>query len=104
LYSCQGEKLNLENTTLLENFRLTGIYPNPFNPEVKIEFETMISSQIKVAIYNVKGQEISLLENHFLPSGRHVTSWNAKGNNSGIYFLRISSEHHTISVKLIFLQ
>ncbi|MDP6936248.1 MAG: zinc-dependent metalloprotease [Candidatus Marinimicrobia bacterium] len=104
LYSCQGEKLNLENTTLLENFRLTGIYPNPFNPEVKIEFETMISSQIKVAIYNVKGQEISLLKNHFLPSGRHAASWNANGHSSGIYFLRITSGNHTISAKLIFLQ
>ncbi len=104
LYSCQGEKLNLENTTLIENFRLTGLYPNPFNPEVNIEFETMIASQIKVAIYNVRGQEISQLENRFLSSGKYVTSWNANGNNSGIYFLRISFGNHSISAKLIFLQ
>ncbi|MCD4818734.1 MAG: hypothetical protein K8S23_08585, partial [Candidatus Cloacimonetes bacterium] len=99
-------------------------YPNPFNPSVTISFK--ISSrvleqnptrdfkneQIKLEIYNIKGQKIKKLE--ISPEsireklGINEAVWNGKdeqGNSvsSGIYFCNLKINHESLITKRMLL-
>ncbi|MBN1326398.1 MAG: T9SS type A sorting domain-containing protein, partial [Candidatus Cloacimonetes bacterium] len=70
-------------------------YPNPFNPETKIEYYLDRNQKIEISIYNLRGQKIRKLENSVREAGYHSVIWDGSDNNgrkmpSGIYFTRIS--------------
>lgn len=84
------------------------IYPNPFNPEVNISFSTASNNNVKINIYNIRGQKITTLYDGKLSAGQHTFHWNGKDSNgrsaaSGIYLLRVESgnEHHTLKMILM---
>jgi hypothetical protein len=69
-------------------------HPNPFNPNTKISFNLREASDIKLQIFNVKGQIVKTLHQGHLAAGKHTLIWNGIDDNkrpvsSGIYFLRL---------------
>jgi flagellar hook assembly protein FlgD len=84
-------------------------YPNPFNPETTINFQTNQNSWITVTIYNIKGEKITTLHNGYLNAGKHELIWNVKNNEerevtSGIYFYRIDTQQDSFTQKMILLK
>jgi hypothetical protein len=84
-------------------------YPNPFNPETTISFQTKQNSHIAVTIFNIKGEKVITLYNGYLNAGSHELVWNGKNDaeekvTSGIYFYRISSPSHSYTQKMILLK
>ena len=67
-------------------FALSQNYPNPFNPETTIEFALPEASRVKLAIFNIRGQQVVVLAEGNFEAGYHTLSWNANGITSGIYF------------------
>ena len=63
-----------------------GIFPNPAKDSVTFIFELKHSEQIALSIYNLLGQEMVLLHNGNLQSGKHYFSQNLVNLPSGIYF------------------
>jgi len=47
---------------------------------------------IRLTIYNVKGQEITTLISEILNKGHYSIQWDAKGYASGVYFVRLESD------------
>ena len=80
------------------------VYPNPFNPETKIQYELFHNSDILVQFFNVKGQLIETLVNEFKHSGKHSVIWNAKNQSTGIYFYRITIGAQTQTGKCLLLK
>jgi hypothetical protein len=73
-------------------------YPNPFNPSTTIAFSLSKSSNVKLKIFNIKGQKIRTLTDTFYPKGKHYILWDGKDENqksmsSGIYFYQISVDN-----------
>ena len=71
-------------------------YPNPFNPETTISFSILNSENVKLSIYNIRGQLVKTLLNENMSAGHHLVNWNGTdniGNNvsSGLYFYRIET-------------
>lgn len=102
--SVQEEIINIE-------FKLYN-YPNPFNPETTIYFETTNSHELSlIEIYNLKGQKVKKLE--ISPEsireklGINNVVWNGTDDNdqpvsSGIYFYKlISGDHQQINKMLL---
>lgn len=84
-------------------------YPNPFNPETNITFTLPRESDVKLSIYNVKGQKVKSLVNSRFTKGQHSILWNGLDNNnsdvsSGIYFYKLETDSKTISKKMILLK
>ena len=52
--------------------------PNPFNPKCSISFHVPIDSNIKVNIYNSKGQFLETLVNNYFHQGDHTIYWQPK--------------------------
>ena len=85
------------------DFKLSQNYPNPFNPSTTIRYSLQYSSQVRIAVYNVWGQEVAKLVNEFSTAGDHSVSWNAGSFASGIYFcqMTIANNRRTIKMALI---
>lgn len=89
------------NIPVVTNAHLRSNYPNPFNPETKIEFSLDDQGGKTVLnVYNIKGQKVRSLINDYLPKGNHTTVWNGtndegKAVSSGVYFyhLKFNGEH-----------
>jgi hypothetical protein len=69
-------------------------YPNPFNPTTTIRFDLPVKSQVTLKVYNILGQEVSvLLDNDMVDEGQRSVVWNAgQGRvSSGTYFCTMRS-------------
>lgn len=89
---------NLPTVALPESFALHSNYPNPFNPETTIEFDVAKAAIVKLAIYNILGQEVRVLNNEQLAPGKYRVIWDGTDSYnrpaaSGVYFLRMSTEN-----------
>lgn len=85
-------------------FQLHQNYPNPFNPETSIAFALSEAGSVKLAIFNLLGQQIDLLVDEPLSAGEHRYSWSASGQPSGAYFYKLSTGSVTETRKMVFLQ
>ena len=100
---------NKDITELPTVTALKNNYPNPFNPSTLIAFDKATEGNVKIDIYNVKGQKVkSLLNNHY-NAGRHVIEWNGVDDDnlqvgSGIYFYRMTTDELTTTRKMIMLK
>ena len=92
------------NIILPKNFGLLQNYPNPFNPVTTIRYELPIQTEVKLAIYNIMGQEMAELVNGKLAAGEYEIIWNAGNLPSGIYFYRLETTRKQITKKLVVLK
>lgn len=97
-----------DNNVQAENFRLEQNYPNPFNPNTKIEYSLNSPSSIMLTIYDVLGNEVSVLVNEKQQSGNYSVQWNASEFSTGIYYYRLTSiasgKTSTVTKKMIYLK
>lgn len=98
-----------DNTIQPVNFELVGNYPNPFNPTTTIEFYTRSRGQLRLDIYNLKGQLVKTLVNEDLPGGKHTFVWNGDDRNfktvgSGVYLYRLTSPWGTVNSRMLMVK
>ena len=86
------------NTTLYNN------YPNPFNPETKIQFEVKNTDNVNISIFNIKGQLVQTLVNDVYTPGRYNLIWNAKNVSSGVYFYKMETNDFTDIKKMLLIK
>lgn len=90
---------------LIENYQsYISNFPNPFNPSTTIEFSIQNDSEIKLTIFNIKGQKIKTLINNQMQGGNYSTIWNGdddfgKRVSSGIYYYKLNVYGKTVAVK-----
>lgn len=85
-------------------FKLYQNYPNPFNPITKIFYEIYKNANIKLSIYNVKGQMLHILENSNKSPGKYSYELCSYKLNlsSGVYFVQLESDKNlNQSIKII---
>ena len=93
-----------EIASLPAEFSLSQNYPNPFNPETVIEYALPVRSDVKLIIYNLRGEEVALLFNGALPAGNHQVTWDASNFASGIYFYRLQAGSFVQTRKMVLLK
>lgn len=70
-------------------FRLEQNYPNPFNPSTKISWQSPVSSQQTLKVYDILGNEIATLVNEYKSAGSFEVEFNASSLSSGVYFYQL---------------
>ncbi len=81
-----------------------GIYPNPFNPSVTIEYAIPSSSLTSVVIFDLLGREVYTAVDGFKNAGSYSVRWNADNVPSGVYFCRMRSGNFFETKKLVLLK
>ncbi len=92
------------DSKLLSNYELISAYPNPFNSKAIIKYFLPTAGYVKLEIFNIIGQkETVLIEGHFT-AGQHSAFWNASDEQSGVYFLRLTSGQYTATNKMVLVK
>jgi hypothetical protein len=87
-----------------EQFSLEQNRPNPFNPITEISFALPKASNVKLEIFNIRGQKVANLVDGQLDAGYHTVIWDGTGVASGIYFYRITTDEFKASKKMLLLK
>ncbi|MFH1195926.1 MAG: T9SS type A sorting domain-containing protein [bacterium] len=87
-----------------EDFNLSPVYPNPFNPETQIEFTIPGEGFVKVSVFNNNGQQIETLLEKELRKGSHQLIWDASKYSSGVYFISVEFGNLKKTQKAILLK
>ncbi len=98
-----SEEVNVEVELPLE-YSLDQNYPNPFNPSTIIKYSIPEDGFVKLAVYNMLGEEIAAIVNTTQKAGRYEVNFNASKLSSGVYVYRIEASNFTASKKLMLLK
>jgi hypothetical protein len=79
-------------------------YPNPFNPATTIKYSLAEDGYVKLAVYNMLGEEVATVVNTTQKAGRYEVNFNAIKLSSGVYVYRIEAGNFTASKKLMLLK
>jgi hypothetical protein len=90
--------------TAPSGFKLFDIYPNPFNPSAVIKYELPKTGFVSLKIYDILGNEISILEEGIKQAGSHEITYNATNLASGIYFVKLETDEASVSKKMILVK
>jgi hypothetical protein len=85
-------------------FSLNQNYPNPFNPSTVISYSIPEASNVKLAVYNVIGQPVRVIENGFKNAGSYQISFNASDLASGTYFFKLEAGQFSQIRKMMLLK
>jgi hypothetical protein len=104
------EYAGLDNSAILPGeYHLGDAYPNPFNPVTHIEFAIPESGMVKLAVYNMLGQQVRELVSQTMDAGHHVVRWDATNEGglkvaSGLYIYQIEVNGFTEAHKMVLLK
>ena len=96
------------SATLLDNnirFGLKEIFPNPSNDQIRVTFALPETQDITLAVFNILGQEVAVLQDGLMSAGEHSLVWKAEGlQASGIYFIQLKADSKTSVRKIMMLR
>ena len=106
----QSVTVTLESSTNGDNlpqaYELEQNFPNPFNPVTTIAFSLPLSGHVTLKVYDLKGNEVTILVDGQYAVGRHPVTLDADklGLGSGIYFYKLQSENFVQTRKFILMK
>jgi hypothetical protein len=86
----QGGPARSETTRAVLSTGVREPFPNPFNPTTRITYDLAQSTRVELLVYNVRGELVATLVDGHRPPGTHTIVWDASGQASGAYFLRLN--------------
>ena len=111
-YFCEELSADYSRVTSVDNsdnnvlcsFSLSQNFPNPFNPTTTISYSVSGKTNVKIAIYNSLGQEVSVLIDKEHTPAIYKIKFNASKLASGIYFYKIVSDKFVKTKKMLLIR
>jgi hypothetical protein len=85
-------------------FMLAQNYPNPFNPATVIRFSIARQSRVRLELFNLLGERLSVLVDEERPAGTYAERLDGTRLASGVYIYRLEAGDFTASKKLVLLR
>ena len=84
-------------------------YPNPFNLGTNIEFFVSIETNVRLDIYNLRGQRVRTLVHGVQSAGPNVVQWNGTDDadapvSAGIYLVQLQAGAERLTRRIILLK
>jgi len=100
------EELEMQD---VRDIKINRIFPNPFNDVLRINYEIVKNSFIKVRIYDSVGKIVKTIQVGNLSPGKYCVNWNgfSDGGNkvsSGVYFCEVCSDSYKDIKKFVYLK
>lgn len=85
--------------------RLSGAYPNPFNPQTTVAFDLAHAGHVRVVIHDAQGRVVATLADGDMTAGHHTVVWTGiddRGRKlaSGVYYARLTASDGVDVTKL----
>lgn len=86
--------------------KLFSAFPNPFNPSTNLRYSMKEAGDVRIDVYNVKGQILKTFEKHHSLPGYYQVNWDGRDMNgrvvgTGVYFYRMSSGKYSATKKMV---
>ena len=89
----------------VHNFAINNLYPNPFNPVTSIEYSIEKAGDLRLSVYNILGQEITVLYDAYQTEGESFEiKWDANSFSSGVYFVHMLMHGQVETMKAIVIK
>ena len=105
-YEIRGVWTEVEDAPVPERFALYGNHPNPFESETKFVFETPYSTDVKLRVYNIKGQtvdEVVASQDFKVGAGVHGIDYNPPDLAAGVYLYTVEAFGKTLAGRIVSL-
>ena len=103
--STYSEVVTLSAETVPTRFELIRNFPNPFNPNTRIEFTVPSNGRATLSIVNIIGQQIATLFDGTAKAGQvHQTDFDAAKYSGGIYFARLQHGEKVQMIKMVLVK
>jgi len=79
-------------------------YPNPFNPSTIIRYNLPEQSRVRLDVFNILGQHVSILYDGIREAGSHTTAFDATGLPGGVYICRMQAGGFTRTIKMLLVK
>jgi hypothetical protein len=86
------------------DYALEQNYPNPFNPTTTINYSIPQAGAVRIALYDVLGNELKSIVDTYQDAGRYEVLLDASGMANGVYYYRIQSGEFTSTKKLMLMK
>jgi hypothetical protein len=86
--------------------QVTRGFPNPFRASTTFQYEIQTPQRVTIRIFDPSGRQVVQLLDAAVPAGKHAIDWDGRTGSglvsaSGLYFLRIETEHKSASQKVM---
>ncbi len=90
-------------------FQIFPAYPNPFNPSTTISYQLPKISDVKISIFDLRGNEVVVLSSERKSSGKYNVQWQGidrfgKSVSSGTYFVVLEALNSRKIQKILFIK
>ena len=92
-----------------QKFKITKAYPNPFNPNITIDYNLKEDSRLSFNIYNSMGNHVKSLFDEYQLKGSRSIKWNATNDrnepvSAGLYLYTIQAGEFRQTKKMVLLK
>ena len=96
--------ISVLNENFPNDYLLHQNYPNPFNPTTTIEFDLPKTTEVKLKIFNILGEEVATLVSDRLSVGSYSYEWDASSLASGVYLYRLQAGDYVKTRKMVLMK
>jgi hypothetical protein len=94
------------DSDLPRSMAITGIAPNPFNPQTTISYDLPRDGQVQMSVYDVRGRHVRVLVDGVVNAGRHSVNWDGRDQGgrsaaAGVYFVRMIGPAGILTSKMV---
>jgi Secretion system C-terminal sorting domain len=82
----------VEVTAIPQAYELKTNFPNPFNPETKIQYALPGNAKVRLVVYDIIGRQVAELVNEEQNAGYYEKTFSGSNLSSGLYFYRITAQ------------
>ncbi|MEN8194309.1 MAG: FlgD immunoglobulin-like domain containing protein, partial [Bacteroidota bacterium] len=107
----EEEALTTDKNLIVDDFRILGNYPNPFNPSTKITFSVGLKfyDVVTIKIYNSIGQLVRVLTLAVNGQGIYEVTWdglmtNGEAASSDVYVYTVDFGNRILAGKMLLLK
>ena len=99
----------VDEPEIIRDVRLDPVRPNPFNPTATISFSLPEAADVELAVYDVRGRLVTVLESGRHDAGPHATVWHGTDSTgrqvgSGVYFVRLIADEEVATRKMVLVK
>jgi hypothetical protein len=103
-YSKLVTSVEKTTTVIPTHFALEQNYPNPFNPSTQIRFMVPARSSVTLTVFDALGRSVKSLVNQQLDAGEYVSTFDATGLSSGVYYYVLRSGSVIESKRMVLIR
>ncbi len=96
--------VSIETEEIPGEITLSQNYPNPFNPTTNIRFSLPTSGDVRLEVYSMLGQQMTVLVSGQQPAGWHTVSLDASTWSSGTYLYILRTADASLTKKFVLIK